>query len=396
MSRLDIEGLAIFSTCPHSRGIEDQTFRRWVTDVARWSDRAGCRGMLIYTDNSTVDPWLVSQLVLQLTEQLCPLVAVQPLYMHPYTAAKIVSSLAYLHGRRVFLNMVAGGFTNDLAALNDHMPHDERYDRVVEYTLIVQRLLQGEGPVSFQGAYYRVTNLRMIPPLPAELMPGICISGSSPAGLAAARALGATAVKYPQPVDEEHANEYGDVGIRVGVLARATAEEAWSVARRRFPEDRRGQITHALAMKVSDSHWHRQLGALGQEPPSEKHPYWLVPFKNYKTFCPYLVGSYERVGQELSEYVARGFTTFILDIPPSEEELYHTAEAFRMALQRGGPTPTGSGIEPAVEADPAREAVSAEPSRGAAVGGAAGGSSSTEPPLCVPEGMGLAALEPAP
>src|SRR5207253_9617711 len=116
-----------------------------------------------------------------------------------------------------------------------------------------------------------------------------------------------------------------------GVLARAGAEEAWSVARRRFPEDRRGQITHALAMKVSDSHWHRQLGALGEEPPSEKHPYWLVPFKNYKTFCPYLVGSYERVGQELARYVALGHRTMILDVPHSREELDHSKIAIAWA-----------------------------------------------------------------
>src|SRR5262249_8070308 len=52
-------------------------------------------------------------------------------------------------------------------------------------------------------------------------------------------------------------------------------------------------------------------------------------FRNYKTFCPYLVGSYERVGDELAHYVAAGFTTFILDVPPAEEELRHTRVAFQ-------------------------------------------------------------------
>ena len=333
MSSLGLDGLDVFSTCPHSYGIEDAVFRRRVAEVARWSDRAGCRGMLIYTDNSTIDPWLVSQLVLQLTDTLCPLVAVQPVYMHPYSVAKLVASLAYLHGRRIYLNMVAGGFRNDLAALNDSTPHDPRYDRVVEYTLIVQRLLAGGEPVTFRGQYYTVTNLRMTPPLPPELMPGICISGSSPAGLAAARVLGATAVKYPKPPREERENS-PPMGIRVGVIARNTSEEAWSVARRRFPEDRRGQITHALAMKVSDSQWHRQLAALGDEPPSDQNPYWLVPFKNYKTFCPYLVGSYDQVSRELSEYMRDGFSTFILDIPASEDDLQHTAVAFQAAMGR--------------------------------------------------------------
>ncbi len=40
--------------------------------------------------------------------------------------------------------------------------------------------------------------------------------------------------------------------------------------------------------------------------------------------CPYLVGSYQTVAAELGRYVGLGFHTFVLDIPPSEEELYHT------------------------------------------------------------------------
>jgi alkanesulfonate monooxygenase SsuD/methylene tetrahydromethanopterin reductase-like flavin-dependent oxidoreductase (luciferase family) len=60
--------------------------------------------------HSLVDPWLVAQLVIQATTTLCPLVAVQPVYLHPYAAAKMVATLGHLHGRRVYLNMLAGGF----------------------------------------------------------------------------------------------------------------------------------------------------------------------------------------------------------------------------------------------------------------------------------------------
>ena len=120
-------------------------------------------------------------------------------------------------------------------------------------------------------------------------------------------------------------------GARVGVIAREDAVEAWRVAHDRFPTDRRGQLTHQLAMKVSDSVWHKQLSetgaAIGAEScaqtDGEQNPYWLAPFQNYKTNCPYLVGSYERVAQELASYIAVGYRTFILDIPPDQEELAH-------------------------------------------------------------------------
>ena len=97
--------LSVFSTCPSSTTAPDHYPRR-VAEVARWSERAGCTGILIYTDNSLADPWMVSQIVLQNTRSLCPLVAVQPVYMHPYSVAKMVSTLGFLYGRRMFLNML--------------------------------------------------------------------------------------------------------------------------------------------------------------------------------------------------------------------------------------------------------------------------------------------------
>src|SRR5690242_17333070 len=93
-------GVEVFSTCPSSARESRESYIRRVIDVAQWSEQAGCTGILVYTDNSEVDPWLVAQIIIQNTERLCPLVAVQPIYMHPYTVAKTVSSLAHLYGRR--------------------------------------------------------------------------------------------------------------------------------------------------------------------------------------------------------------------------------------------------------------------------------------------------------
>jgi alkanesulfonate monooxygenase len=330
-------GVSVFATCPQSKDVERSEYLARLRDVARWSEAAGCEGILVYTDNSIVDPWLVSQVILESTGRLSPLVALQPVYMHPYSAAKMVTTLAHLHGRKVHLNLLAGGFKNDLLALGDETPHDERYERTVEYARIVLGLLKGSAPVTLEGRYYRVKNLKLTPPLPADLYPGVLISGSSPAGLAAARALEALPVKYPQaPGEEEPSREDEPFGVRVGIIARDTADEAWGVANERFPEDRKGQLTHKLAMSVSDSHWHRQLSgrsgagdAIGE---GEPHPYWLGPFQNYKTFCPYLVGRVERVAEEVAGYIRLGATTFILDIPPSREELDRVAAVFRAAL----------------------------------------------------------------
>jgi len=325
--------IEIFSTCPESSAVDREIYVQKIIDTARWSEEAGCKGILVYSDNSLLDAWLVSHIIIQNTKTLCPLIAVQPIYMHPYAVAKMLTSFAHLYGRRIYLNMIAGGFKNDLLALHDTTPHDQRYDRLVEYTTIIKNLLAAPSPLTYEGKFYTTDNLKLTPPFPQDLYPGIFVSGSSAAGLAAAKAMRCTAIKYPRPPGEEESlpKDDGVFGIRIGIITREAEDQAWGIAHRRFPEDRKGQLTHQLAMKVSDSIWHKQLSELGERP--ERTPYWLLPFENYKTMCPYLVGSYECVAKELSRYLRSGYTKFILDIPPNAEELQHTRIAFERAWE---------------------------------------------------------------
>jgi alkanesulfonate monooxygenase len=147
----------IYATCPQSSDVAREAHTQRVINVARWSEDAGCHGMPVYTGNGIADPWLVSQLVIQHTTTLIPLVAVQPAYLTPLSAAKMVASLGWMHGRAVAFNMVADG-----------------------------------APVTHKGKHYRVRNLRMAPRLPLELMPDILASGSSAAGGGAAFGSGSS------------------------------------------------------------------------------------------------------------------------------------------------------------------------------------------------------------
>lgn len=338
------QGLEVFSTCPQSKDSGSSEYLARVIEAARWSEETGCTGILIYTDNSIVDPWIVAHAILQNTERLCPLIALQPIYTPPYTAAKMIASYGFLYNRRIYLNLVAGGFKNDLNALNDLTPHDERYARLVEYTQLMMHLLDSPEPVTFEGKYYTVRGLQLRPTLPAALRPDLMISGSSPAGLAAARAIGATSIIYPRPAEAEIVAQDSAIehGVRVGIIAREDNEAAWRVAWDRFPAERKGQLKHKLAMSVSDSHWHEQLSKA--DGPAPDSPYWLWPFQNYMTFCPYLVGSFARTAQELAHYIAKGYHTFVLDIPRTRSDLETTARAFQTAISwaRDLPATTGA------------------------------------------------------
>ncbi len=327
--KMQSRSIRLFSTCPPSGQYQyGGDYLREVQQVAEWSDDAGLEGILVYTDNSLVDPWQVSQVILSNTSKLAPLVALQPVYMHPYAAAKMVTTFSYLFNRRIYLNMVAGGFRNDLIALGDCLEHDDRYDRIVEYVSIMKYLFDEPGPLTFTGDYFTVKNLTINPRIPPELVPEVFVSGTSAAGVAAAQKIGATSISYPGTPSGESISRGVPAGIRIGIIAREESREAWRIAHERYPVDRKGQLAHAMARRVSDSSWYEQLSELGERSAECSSPYWLVPFKNYKTFCPYLVGSYGEVRCEVSKYIREGFQTFILDVPPSREELHHTAMVF--------------------------------------------------------------------
>ncbi|MEX2347257.1 MAG: LLM class flavin-dependent oxidoreductase [Balneolaceae bacterium] len=325
----------LFTTTPQSVNFNEPTFADEVKKIATQSEANGYRGTLIYSDNRLADPWAITGFLLAETKSLLPMIALQPAYMHPYTVAKKISTLGLLYGRQISLNLIAGGFKNDLHSLGDYTEHDKRYQRLIEYTEIIQKLLASDRAVTYNGEFYTVKNLRLQPVLADELQPLYYLSGSSESAKNAAGKLGAKLIEYPEP----HLNYTGKLngekiyskGIRIGVLARNSHNEAWDTARSRFPETREGALTHQLAKKTSDSSWHKKLSDQEEMVNGKEPVYWLGPFKNYNTFCPYLVGSYEEVTTEISYYLSAGCNTCILDIPVSSEELKHTKHVFKQA-----------------------------------------------------------------
>jgi alkanesulfonate monooxygenase len=330
----------LYTTAPASVQLDGPSFRRRLADITRWTDAAGCAGLLVYSDNTLIDPWLIAQLILEQAERAVPLVAVQPVYLSPYAAARMAATLTFLHGRPVHLNLVTGGSRQHLEALGDAgVAHDDRYERLMEYATIVRRLLEQPRPVTFTGRYYRL-RAAALPHRPApSLTPRLVLSGSSESSVRCARELGILRFAYPRPA--EHYAEAGPLlrgcGIRLGIIARPDGAAAWRVAHERFPGDPLGERRHRVVSRLSDSHWHAELSEQAGRDGDAAGPYWLHPFLTYRTFCPYLVGDYDEVGAYLSGYLARGVESVILDVPAEEDDLHHARAAFARAAATGRP-----------------------------------------------------------
>jgi alkanesulfonate monooxygenase len=293
--------------------------------VARFSERNGLEGPLLFAGNDTlVEPWSMAQHVLAHTAKISPLIAVNPLYMHPFTVAKFVSSFALLYHRKVYLNMITGTATSDLVGLGEQHSHQERYSRLGEFIRIVRQLLASTRPVSFNGKYYATENLQLRPGLDPALMPEFLIAGQSDDARRVATETGCLRMQMLPPNLEQGINA---PGLNFGIFARQKPGPARRAAKLVFQDSAEKRELLKYTMGNTDSVWKHRLNEGGQNGELYENGYWLLPFLTFQADCPYLIGSYAEIGAKLRCFAEMNVRTIILDVVADEQELDHVCKA---------------------------------------------------------------------
>jgi alkanesulfonate monooxygenase len=293
--------------------------------IAHFSDRNGFSGILLFAGNDVfVEPWSMAQHILAHTQRSSPLIAVNPIYMHPFTAAKLVSSFALLYGRKVYLNMITGTATSDLHGLGDEHSHESRYSRLGEFISLVRELLTSARPVNFKGQFYTTNHLQLRPRLPAALMPEFLIAGQSDDARRISTEMQCLMMQMLPPNLDEGIKA---PGLNFGIFAREERDQARRAAKLRFRDSAENRELLKLTMENTDSVWKRRLNEAGQNGELHENGYWLLPFLTFQADCPYLVGSYAEIGAKLRSFAEKTVGTIILDVVADEQELKHVCKA---------------------------------------------------------------------
>jgi alkanesulfonate monooxygenase len=293
--------------------------------IAHFSDRNGFSGILLFAGNDVfVEPWSMAQHILAHTQRSSPLIAVNPIYMHPFTAAKLVSSFALLYGRKVYLNMITGTATSDLHGLGDDHSHESRYSRLGEFISLVRELLTSARPVNFRGQFYTTNHLQLRPRLPAALMPEFLIAGQSDDARRISTEMQCLMMQMLPPNLDEGIKA---PGLNFGIFARKERDQARRAAKLRFRDRAEDRELLKLTMENTDSVWKRRLNEAGQNGELHENGYWLLPFLTFQADCPYLVGSYAEIGAKLRSFAEKTVGTIILDVVADEQELHHVCKA---------------------------------------------------------------------
>ena len=316
--------------------------------VAKAAERVGFDAVLTPTGTWCEDAWLATAALIRETSRLRFLVAFRPGFISPTLAAQQAATFQRLSEGRLLLNVVTGGRADEQHRFGDWTDKDERYERTAEFLTILRGAWSGT-PFDFTGRHYHVAGATIEGSL--EPTPDIFFGGSSDAGKRVAAEHADVWLMWGEPLDgaraqladvRERATAAGrDVrfGIRLHVIARPKAADAWAEADRlleSMPPELVASAQERLAREESVGQ--RRMLALhgGRREDLVIAPNLWAGFGLVRSGAgTALVGSYDEVAERITEYHESGFDHVILSGQPHLEEAWQVGEGVLPLLAPG-------------------------------------------------------------
>jgi alkanesulfonate monooxygenase len=349
----------------------------YLKQVAQAADRLGYGGVLIPVGSHCEDPWITAAALAPHTDRLRFLAALRPGLGTSTQFARQAAALDRISDGRFLINLVAGGDAKELAGDGIFLSHDERYAHAAEFLTVFQRLIEGDT-VNFEGRYVKVQGARLLFPTVQKRLP-IWFGGSSEPAFDLAAEQSDVYLTWGEPI-EQVAEKIETVrtkaaangrqvkfGLRIHLIVRETAEEAWDVANRLIANLSDSAVAAAQRKFAteSDSVGQQRMTSLhrgGRRDKLEIAPnLWAGIGLVRRGAGTALVGDPQTVAARLREYQALGIDTVIASGYPHLEEAYKVAELLFPELGIGraprlthGTAPGEFGVgafEPAVAAE---------------------------------------------
>jgi alkanesulfonate monooxygenase len=313
----------------------------YLKHVAEAADSLGYYGVLIPTGKSCEDSWLVAAALATHTQKLRFLVAFRSGLQPPTLAARMAATLDRLSNGRVLINIVTGGDPVENRGDGLFLDHAARYEVTREFLDIYSRVINNET-VDYQSKHMQVEGAQILFPTVQPGGPPLYFGGSSPEAIDVAVNQIDKYLTWGEPPAQvaekiaavrERAKATGrqiTFGIRLHVIVRETAAEAWAAADRLISHVDEETITAAQnVFSRMDSVGQQRMNALhqGRRDRLEVSPnLWAGGGLVRGGAGTALVGDPEQVAARIREYQALGIDSFILSGYPHLEEAYRFAE----------------------------------------------------------------------
>lgn len=334
----------------------------YLKQIAQAADRLGYEGALIPVGSHCEDPLITAAALATCTERLRLLAALRPGTATPTHFARQAAAIDRISDGRFLVNLVAGGDGKELAGDGIFLSHDERYQHAAEFLTVFRRLVDGEK-VDFEGRYVKVEGARLLFPTVQKRLP-IWFGGSSDPALDLAAEQTDVYLTWGEPLAQvaeklaavrKRAAANGRkvrFGLRIHLIVRETADEAWRAANRLIANlsDEAIAAAQRKFATESDSVGQQRMTALhrgGKRDQLEIAPnLWAGVGLVRRGAGTALVGDPQTVATRLREYQALGIDTVIASGYPHLEEAYKVAELLFPELGIGAPARLSHGTAP--------------------------------------------------
>ncbi|XGV99164.1 MAG: FMNH2-dependent alkanesulfonate monooxygenase [Leptolyngbya sp. BL-A-14] len=313
----------------------------YLRQIAQAVDHLGFTGALLPTGRSCEDAWIVASTLVTHTQRMKFLVAIRPGIVSPGVAARMAATFDRLSNGRLLVNVVTGGDPVELAGDGLHLSHDDRY-RLTDEFLAVWRAIASGGEANVKGDFLDIRGGKLLFPPVQQPYPPLWFGGSSPIAQQVAAKHVDVYLTWGEP-PAQVAEKIASVrrlaeaegrtlrfGIRLHVIVRETASEAWAAANRLIQYvDEAAIATAQKAYARMDSEGQQRMTQLhnGNRDALEISPnLWAGVGLVRGGAGTALVGDPDTVAARMQEYADLGIDTFILSGYPHLEEAYHVAE----------------------------------------------------------------------
>ena len=323
----------------------------YLTEAAMAWERAGAAAALVPTGTSFEDAWVVASALMARTRRIGFLVALRPGLVTPVLAAQMMSSFQRLSGGRLLLNVTPGVPGPVSHRFGDWLSKTERLEQAGEFLTIV-RGAWGEEPFDFTGTHFRVKGASVTAPDPP---PTVYYGGSSEESMAFAARYADVYLSFAEPPDMvteriARVHQLAAVHSRTvryalsfQIIARETAQEAWTVAEKMIGGADEATIRESLAAfrrsgAANATARTRLLDRMASvSGATEISPnLWVGGLLVHAGRPPALVGSHAEIAERIAEYHELGVTELQVTGFPDVEESAHFGEGVMPLLRRNG------------------------------------------------------------
>jgi alkanesulfonate monooxygenase len=297
----------------------------------RRAEELGIDSLLTDFGWSKPDPMILCSAIGLATERIKFIIAYRSGLICPTSFVQQTNTLSTLIDGRFSINVIAGDTPEEQRYYGDWLPHDERYARTEEFLAVCRALWRREGPVDFDGKYYKVAGGRINTAFtaPDRDFPELFIAGNSAQARDLAISQGTIWMQIPstpEAMRERGADVLAagkELGVRCSIIGGRTRGEALRKAYELVSEKRDGFDDGAKErefMRRSDSVNVKTTYALAETE-------WLTPWlwtgavRTHGAPCIAIVGSPREIAAGVEEFIDAGVSQFILAGWPKLESM---------------------------------------------------------------------------